>query len=220
MIAPQALTFRLHRLYFKHALWLLAVCFLALTGPAPARAASTASAATEPATQVYFIRGFLGVFSTGFDSMAKSLAKDKIKAEVYGHLSGSLVRAKIIKQYGQSKRKKPIILVGHSFGGNAVFEVAAKLRKQNIPVALLISVDPTRAGPLSSNVKRYVNYFFPGNGLGSELKPGSGVPQSRIKNIDMRKRVDVAGAGDDHWTVTNNAALTREILKAVKRAVR
>jgi len=220
MIAPQASPNSLHWRYFRHAAWLLAVCLLALTGPAPAPAASTTSAATEPATQVYFIRGFLGIFSTGFDSMAKSLAKDKIKAEVYGHLSGSSVRAKIIKQYGQSKRKKPIILVGHSFGGNAVFEVAAKLRKQNIPVALLISVDPTRAGPLSSNVKRYVNYFFPGNGLGSELKPGSGVPQSRIKNIDMRKRVDVAGAGDDHWTVTNNAALIREILKAVKRAVR
>ncbi|MCY0095380.1 thioesterase domain-containing protein [Hoeflea ulvae] len=216
-MATQMTGFGLHQRWLGRAAALLVAGLLAVTAAAPARAASAAS---EAPTQVYFIRGFLGIFSTGFDQMAKSLAKDRIKAEVYGHLSGSSVRAKIIREYDRSRRKRPIILVGHSFGGNAVFEVAAKLRKNNIPVALLISVDPTRAGPLSDNVKRYVNYFFPGNGLGSELKPQPGVPKSRIKNIDMRKRVDVAGAGDDHWTVTTNAALAREILKAVKRAAR
>lgn len=201
---------------------LLAVLILAVAtaGPAPARAASKASAATEPATQVYFMRGFMGIFSTGFDAMARSLAKDRIAAEVFGHLSGSSVRTRIAKQYAQSGKHKPIILVGHSFGGNASFEVAAGLRKDNIPVALVITVDPTRAGPLSGNVKRYVNYFFPGNGLGSELKSRSGVPQSRIKNINMGDRSDVVGVGDGHWTVTNNAAIQSEILKTIKRAAR
>lgn len=200
---------------------MLAICLLALTAvcPVPSQAASKTKA-SEPATQVYFIRGFLNIFSTGFDSMAKSLAKDKIQAKVYGHLSGSSVRASIAKQYAQSKKRKPVILVGHSFGGNAALQVAARLRKDNIPVALVITVDPTRSGPLSANVKRYVNYFFPGNGLGAQLKAKSGVRQSRIKNIDMRKRIDVAGAGDDHWTVTSNAAIQSEILKAVKRAAR
>ena len=212
---------------FRHslirtALWLVAVCFLAIPmlGPAPATAASNAKDAGDPPTQVYFIRGFLGIFSTGFDSMAKDLARDKIRAEVYGHLSGSSVRAKIVRQYAQSKKRRPIVLVGHSFGGNAVLEVAANLRKDNIPVALVITVDPTRAGPLSDNVKKYVNYYFSANRLGSKLRPRSGVPQSRITNIDMRKRADVTGAGDDHWTVTHNAAIQAEIMKAVKRAAR
>ena len=94
------------------------------------------------------------------------------------------------------------------------------LRKDNIPVELVITVDPTRAGPLSKNVKRYVNYYFSGNGLGSKLKARSGVSSSRIKNIDMRKRDDVVGEGDDHWTVTNNDAIQSEILRAVRRAAR
>jgi len=204
----------------RPAFWLLAAFMLAAASPLPVQAASKAAASVEPATQVYFIRGFMGIFSTGFDSMAKSLAKDKVYAEVFGHLSGSTVRSSIARQYARSKKHKPIILVGHSFGGNAALEVAAGLRKDNIPVALVITVDPTRAGPLSTNVKRYVNYFFPGNGLGSQLKARSGVPQARIKNIDMRKRIDVAGAGDDHWTVTHNAAIQSEILQAIKRAAR
>jgi phosphoribosylformylglycinamidine synthase I len=79
---------------------------------------------------------------------------------------------------------------------------------------------PTRGGPLSSNVGRYVNFFFSGNGLGSRLKSAPGVPQSRITNIDMGEREEVAGAGDDHWTVTHNAAIQSEILKLVKRAAR
>lgn len=201
--------------------WMLAICLLALTtvNPAPSLAASKAKA-SEPATQVYFIRGFLGIFSTGFDSMAKDLAKSRIVAETYGHLSGSSIRAKIARQYAATKKHKPIILVGHSFGGNAAFQLASQLRKDDIPVALLISVDPTRAGPLSGNVKRYVNYFFPGNGLGAKVKAGSGVPKSRIKNIDMRKRTDIAGVGDDHWTVTNNTAIQAEIIKTIKRAAR
>jgi len=203
--------------------WILAVFLFALAAacPAPTHAA-TKTSASEPVTQVYFIRGFLGIFSTGFDSMAKDLAKRGIVAETYGHLSTSAIRARIVSQYATTgkRKRRPIILVGHSFGGNAAFQVASQLNKDGIPVALVITVDPTRAGPLSENVKSYVNYFFPGNGLGAELKAKSGVPQSRIKNTDMRKRTDVAGAGDDHWTVTHNAAIQSEIMKAVKRAAR
>ena len=152
--------------------------------------------------------------------MARDLAKFRIGAKVYGHLNGSAVRSRIVQQYTQSKKRKPVVLVGHSFGGNAALEVAAQLEKVNIPVALVITVDATRAGPLSGNVKSYVNYFFPANGLGVPIKPGSGVPQSRIRNIDLRERADVAGVGDNHLSVTHNAAIQGEIMAAIKRAAR
>jgi len=219
VMRSQVLMSKSRKRVLRQAIWLIAACFLAVSSAGPALAASKTANPADPYTQVYFIRGFLGIFSTGFDSMAKSLAKDKIRAEVHGHLDGFSVRTKIARQYAASRSKRPVILVGHSFGGNAVFQVAAQLRKENVPVALVISVDPTRTGPLSDNVKAYVNYFFSGNGLGSKLKARSGVPESRIRNIDMRERGDVAGAGDDHWTVTNNPAIRREIMAAIKRAL-
>jgi len=208
----------------RHLVLYLAVCFLWATAGVltPTHAASSsAKSASEPVTQVYFIRGFMGIFSTGFDTMAKELNKKKIPTKVFGHLSASTIRANIVKQWAQQKRRrKPIVLVGHSFGGNAAFQVAAGLAKEKIPVALLITVDPTRAGPVSTNVKSYVNYFFPGNGLGAKLIARGKVSPSRIKNIDMRKHQEGAKTHDGHWSVTNNNALQSEILKSVRRAAR
>ncbi|EDQ33455.1 Thioesterase domains of type I polyketide synthase or non-ribosomal peptide synthetase [Hoeflea phototrophica DFL-43] len=202
------------------AIWVAAITVLAMTVLAAPVQAASKKAAAEPITQVYFIRGFMGVFSTGFDKMAKDLEKSRIHAEVYSHLSASAITAKIVREFGQSKkRRKKLVLIGHSFGGNAALSVASQLRQKDIRVDLVITVDPTRSGPVSPNVRKYVNYYFPGNGLGAKLAAKS-VPAKRITNIDMRKRSDIAGEGDDHWTITNNAAITKEITTAIKRALR
>jgi pimeloyl-ACP methyl ester carboxylesterase len=206
----------------SHALviWVAAITVLAMAVLSTPVQAASKKAAAEPVTQVYFIRGFLGVFSTGFDKMAKDLEKSGIRAEVYSHLSGSSITSRIVREFGQSKkRRKKLVLVGHSFGGNAALSVASQLRQKDITVDLVITVDPTRSGPVSPNVRKYVNYYFPGNGLGAKLAAKS-VPAKRITNINMRKRSDVTGEGDDHWTITNNAAITKEIITAVKRTVR
>lgn len=199
--------------------WVLAL-LLAGALPLAAQAASQKPGKSEPVTQVYLIRGFMGIFSTGLDRMAKDLAKVRIKAEVHGHLNGSGIRSKILRQRaGSSRKRQKLVLVGHSFGGNAALAIARQLRAKDIRVDLVVTVDPTRSGPVSDNVRRYVNYYFPGNGLGAKLS-AKGTLDKRIKNIDMRKHVDVADAGDDHWTVTHNAAVQREILAAVKAALR
>lgn len=183
----------------------------------PALAAPKAKAKADPVTHVYFIRGFLNVFSTGFDAMATKLKARGVKASVYGHLSGSSVRAQILADMKKTgKKPKPIVIVGHSFGGNAAFEVAKSLARDDVPVDLVITVDPTRGGPISPNVKRYVNYYFPANGLGASIPASAG---SRARNVDLKARTDVAGVGDDHWTVTNNAALEKEILGAILKQV-
>lgn len=217
-LAQGAGTRPLHELFLACALVFSIAAGTATLTPNVAAAASKKS--NDEVTQVYFIRGFLGVFSTGFDKMAKELKKSGIDAKVYGHMSGGAISSRIAKEFGQSgKRRKKLVLVGHSFGGNAALAVANRLRSKDITVDLVITVDPTRSGPMSSNVRQYVNYYFPGNGLGAKLASGS-VSAKRIKNIDMRKRVDIAGEGDDHWTVTHNAAISKEITSAIRRTVR
>nr|WP_255561784.1 alpha/beta fold hydrolase [Pseudohoeflea sp. DP4N28-3] len=154
--------------------------------------------------------------------MAKELRTKGIEARVYSHLSAGAVRARIARQYKAANRRarKPIVLVGHSFGGNAALAVAHQLSRDNIPVKLVVTVDPTRGGPVANNVARYVNYYFDGGGLGASLKASARMPRSRVRNIDMRVRDDVVGAGDNHWSVTHNKVIQSEILKQVRRAAR
>lgn len=187
----------------------------ALAFAAPALAATKARKA-DPVTHVYFIRGFLNVFSTGFDAMSAKLEARGIKAAVYGHMAGSSVRAQILADIKKTGRKpNPIVIVGHSFGGNAAFAVSKALAADGVAVDLVITVDPTNAGPISPNVKRYVNYYFPKNGLGAAIEAGG----KRVRNVDLKARADIAGVGDDHWTVTTNAAFEKEILSAILKQV-
>lgn len=184
--------------------------------PAWAQTAVATRAKADPVTHVYFIRGFLNVFSTGLDEMSAQLARNGVKSVVHGHLSGSAVRAQLVAERKKTgKLPNPVVIVGHSFGANAALTVSSLLAADGIPVDLVITIDPTVDGPLTANVRRYVNYHFAGNNLGVPLtSPKLG---KRITNIDMAKRKDIAGAGDDHWTVTANRALQKEILTAIRR---
>lgn len=171
-----------------------------------------ARARDQDATQVYLVRGFMGIFSTGLDDLEASLDARGVKAETYGHLSGPAIRDDIVRAR-KTRPDLPVVLVGHSFGGNAVLQVAALLAQDGIRVALVITVDPTRDGPISSNVGRYINYYLSANAIGSELDAdGKG---ARVVNIDIRDRADIAGLATGHWTMTVNEKIKAEILRAV-----
>ena len=171
-----------------------------------------ARARDQDATQVYLVRGFMGIFSTGLDDLEASLDARGVKAETYGHLSGPAIRDDIVRAR-KTRPDLPVVLVGHSFGGNAVLQVAALLAQDGIRVALVITVDPTRDGPISSNVGRYINYYLSANAIGSELDAdGTG---ARVVNIDIRDRADIAGLATGHWTMTVNEKIKAEILRAV-----
>ncbi len=184
----------------------------------PEDAAEAAGPAADPPVRVFFIRGFLNVFSTGFDRMAEKLAARGIGACVYGHLAGAQVRADVLSATRtMGKRRRPIVIVGHSFGANAALEVSARLARDAVPVALVVTVDPTHPEPLSPNVARYENYFFAGNGLGQRL--ASDKFAGRISNVDLAGRADIAGSGTGHFSVTTNAAFEKLILARILSAL-
>jgi hypothetical protein len=61
----------------------------------------------------------------------------------------------------------PIILVGHSMGGDSALAFAQRLNSENIPVSLLVTYDPTRiADDVPPNVERYINIFQSSNIMG------------------------------------------------------
>ncbi len=87
----------------------------------------------------------------------------------------------------------PLVLVGHSFGSDDQIRIAKLLNAGNIPVDLLILIDPNGPGTIPPNVKHCVN-IFKSRPVIDYLPVFHGVrvyasepSRTLIENIDLRK---------------------------------
>jgi hypothetical protein len=115
--------------------------------------------------QIYLVRGFMDVFSTGLDQLA-----DKLRSHGYGnvHVVGLQGVTSTVRQLSSTApigARSPIVLIGHSLGANAVIDIARRLNEASIPIQLLVTFDATEALPVPGNVARLVN-FYQRNGVG------------------------------------------------------
>lgn len=166
--------------------------------------AGASAASREP--DVVLIRGFAGVFSTGLNAIADDLRKKGVNARVIGHLSASGLIEELVTRKGKKGR---LVLVGHSFGGAAAMGMARALVDRQVPVKLVVTLDPTTSGPVVKGVG-YVNYYFSGLGVGSAVKgPG------KIRNIDLSNRTDHVA----HFNMTTDARLKGEIVELIMRTL-
>ena len=112
------------------------------------------------AGRVYLFRGALGpIFSRGMDSLTEQLEQAGIKADVYEFTICRLIAAQAIRDYRSDP--VPITLIGHSMGGLCALTFADILRSENIPVSLVVTIDPAHASPkVPLNVERYINIFL------------------------------------------------------------
>ena len=98
------------------------------------------------AGDVVLIKGGFDVFSGGFDKIATKLAKKGIKATVSRHTKVKQIANQIIanrKKYG----RKPVVLIGHSWGANAVMEIASILKRNKIRVNYAVTFAATNPNP-------------------------------------------------------------------------
>jgi pimeloyl-ACP methyl ester carboxylesterase len=110
------------------------------------------------ATQVYLMRGFLNVFSLGMDSLARELRGVGISATVANHTEWQEIASEIAADY-KAGRRGPIVLVGHSFGADAVMSMGEYLGQQGVPVALIVPFDGTSPHAATANVARVLNLY-------------------------------------------------------------
>jgi hypothetical protein len=185
----------------------LAAIALLLAMPSPGRDDGTAEAAINRG-HVYLVRGIGNIFSLGMDSLAAKLRAKGVRQSVSNHLTWSTLADRIVAEYKRNKQLAPIMLVGHSLGGNAVLLLASKLGKAGVPVRLVVVFDATAATPVSANVAEAVNFYYP-RGRGNVLKPGPGF-KGRIKNDDLR---DLPGL--KHMNVDESATLHKRVVAKV-----
>ena len=141
----------------------------------------------QPTPRVYLFRGALGpIFSTGMDRLAEQLTQAGINADVYEFTICRLVADRAMASYRASPA--PIVLIGHSMGGLCSIIFADMLAKENIPVSLVVTIDPARAsGNVPLNVERFINIYLSGNILGGGdivAKPGY---RGHYASFDLRE---------------------------------
>jgi hypothetical protein len=154
------------------ATWLSATMALALLWCGSAFAA-------QP--KVLLLRGWFGVFSSGLDGLADELKAKGVNAEVAGHLSWKTAISDILRERAAGKAG-PLVLVGHSQGGNNVIDMARALAAHKVRVDLLVTLDPLMQNPVPANVVRAINYYSLPWGSALAADPGF---HGRLANIDV-----------------------------------
>lgn len=165
---------------------------------------------------VYTMRGGLGgIFSKGMNRLEDTLDHDyHIYASSTVWYKANQLSQTIIEDYKNHKIRSPIILVGHSLGGNEQIKVARKLAQANISVALLITVDAVSPLPVPANVKQVVNIYRPSFvPLFSGQRLQALCPQcTHIENINVTtlKNMDV-----NHFTIDGNKQVQKLMTEKV-----
>lgn len=163
------------------ALLLAAVFFSGLVGAGPTPVAAASGDQPSGKGIVYLLRGGANIFSTGMDEIADKLDDRGVDARSTGHASWPDVAREARERY--EKKRQPIIIVGHSFGANAAILAAEELGKHNIPVALVVTFDPTAALQAPANVRWLVNFYSNTvQGMNLEVRPSAHF-SGKLENI-------------------------------------
>jgi hypothetical protein len=163
--------------------------------------------------RAYLLRGLIGdIYSLGMDELAHKIEQRGVKASVHGVSAVVYLANRIIRDYrADPAANSPIILVGHSTGGDAIISIAQRLRAADVPVALAFGFDPTRiAGAIPSNVDLFINLYQGYNIIGGgAVKPASDF-RGRLVNVDLRDRREII-----HITLDKNDTLHDLIVRKV-----
>lgn len=174
---------------------------------------------------VYLLRGWIGIFSAGIDELGAKLSASGVRATVYQEDQWRALAAQIKRKYAaeSAAEREPIVLIGHSYGADSVLRIANLLHERNIPVDLVITLDPVTPPPVPPNVKRVYNLYqsngmldaFPWlRGIPVQATPGAAVV---VENMDIRRdRTDLLVRGLDHFNIEKQPGIHADVVAQVK----
>src|SRR6185437_12920923 len=183
----------------------------AQTAPAATVSPAAPPSATTTLTRgrVYLFRGALGlIFSRGMDKLAKRIEEAGVSVDVNEFTVCPFVAERAIREYRQDPA--PITLIGHSMGGFCALQFAEKLQTENIPVSLIVTIDPAHLMPkLPTNVERYMNIFLARDVLGGgDVEPEKGY-QGHFSSFDLSKLKGVLHINIDKMDIIHTQLLSK-----------
>ena len=142
---------------------------------------------------VYLMWGLAGeIFSRGLDGLAAKIERAGVAASVHSMVETAAITDTIIRNYRRDPSSAPVMLLGHSSGGDAVIAIAERLKAANVPVGLIFGFDPTPiAGRIPSNVEMFINLYQATNIIGGGSASGASDFRGRMINVDLRERREI-----------------------------
>ena len=196
---------------------LAAACNLAVAGPVARTTNAVATAAPDalpaaplPQARVYLFRGALGpIFSRGMDRLTDRLQKAGIRADVYEFTICRLIADQAIRDFRDDGA--PIVLIGHSMGGLCALTFAGILKSENIPVSLVVTIDPAHASPkVPLNVERFINVFLSDSVLGGGDIVAEQGYRGHYASFDLKQHEEVT-----HINIEKMDSLHEQLVTAI-----
>jgi hypothetical protein len=173
------------------------------------------------AGNVYLLRGWIGIFSTGIDRLGEKVNASGVKGEVFQDDQWRELANTIAEKYKAAKDPEPLVLVGHSYGADDIVGIARVLDEKNVPVDLLVTLDPTTPPAVPKNVRRAYNLYQP-SGLDS-LPFLRGIPltaeadfKGKLENVNIRKdRTDLLDDDVNHFNIEKKDKIHAETIRQI-----
>jgi hypothetical protein len=188
--------------------------------PGPMTAVQPVSTAPR-AGNVYLVRGWIGIFSTGIDALGQKVTAAGLHGQVFQEDQWRTLAATIADKYRTVRAPEPLVLVGHSYGADDIVRIARELESHDIPVDLLVTIDPTTPPRVPKNVRLCYNLYQSNlldampflRGIPLEADPGF---TGKLQNINIRTdRPDLVDGKVDHFNIEKKETIHRETLKQI-----
>lgn len=198
----------------------MAGCSIPLINPGNLSAVQPDSTAPR-AGNVYLVRGWLGVFSTGIDALGDKLKAAGLQNEVYQETQWRVLASAIIEKYKNKKYPEPLVLVGHSYGADDIIAISREIEKSNITVDLLVTIDATTPPKVPANVRQCYNLYQ--TGVLDALPIMRGIPlhadpdfKGKLRNVNIRAdRKDLVDDGLNHFNIEKKEKIHQEAIKQI-----
>jgi pimeloyl-ACP methyl ester carboxylesterase len=206
---------------------LLAVSIIAMLGGCSSMKPGAMSAVQTHSDRprvgnVYLLRGFIGIFSTGIDSLGQKINHAQVRANVYQDDQWRRLANEIELRYRNRPDAEPIVLIGHSYGADDVVRIARRLNDAKVPVDLLITLDPVTPPGIPPNVRRAVNIYQSNGALdklpwlrGVAVKTDPGFKGELVCSDIRTDRRDLLTSNVDHFNIEKQEPIHNEVIKQV-----